>query len=196
TVKMKRDDLIHPFISGNKWRKLKYIIEEADRLGKTHLVTFGGAWSNHLLATACAGATFGFSTTAFVRGEPVSNPILSLCKLFGMDLRYVNRTAYRDKRALFDAYFGNHPKAQFIDEGGCSKAGAQGCAEIFDELTESYDHICCAVGTGTTLAGLLIGKARKELNTSIHGISVLAGNHSLQQMIENLGAQPPDAELH
>src|SRR3546814_14014637 len=73
-VDIKRDDKIHPFISGNKWRKLKYVRQSARHAEKTNLVTFGGAWSNHLLATACAGATFGFKTTGFVRGEAVSNP--------------------------------------------------------------------------------------------------------------------------
>src|SRR5690606_697991 len=97
TVDIKRDDLIHPFISGNKWRKLKYIITAAQNAGKTQLVTFGGAWSNHLLATACAGAKFGYKTTGFVRGEAVSNPILSLCNLFGMELRFVDRLSYRNK---------------------------------------------------------------------------------------------------
>src|SRR5690606_18938862 len=76
-VDIKRDDMIHPFISGNKWRKLKYVLHSAITKGKTHLVTFGGAWSNHLLATACAGARFGFNTTGIVRGEEVSNTVLS-----------------------------------------------------------------------------------------------------------------------
>ena len=72
-VFVKRDDMIHPFISGNKWRKLKYLLLDAERQGKRHLVTFGGAYSNHLLATACAGAKFGFKSTGFVRGETVKN---------------------------------------------------------------------------------------------------------------------------
>lgn len=118
TVHMKRDDQIHPFISGNKWRKLKYILQSARIAGKAHLVTFGGAWSNHLLATACAGAKFGFKTTAFVRGEYVSNPILSLCRLFGMELKFVDRTTYRDKHALFNHYTQGNEQAYFVDEGG------------------------------------------------------------------------------
>src|SRR6476619_511948 len=82
---LKRDDLIHPFISGNKWRKLKYHLLKAEENNKNHLVTFGGAYSNHILATAAAGAKFGFKTTAFIRGEEVENPTLSFCKLFGME---------------------------------------------------------------------------------------------------------------
>src|SRR5690606_19191708 len=115
------------------------ILEAARSGGKTHLVTFGGAWSNHLLATACAGATFGFKTTGFVRGESVSNPNLSLCKLFGMDLRFVSRTAYRDKPALFRQHFDGDEHAYFVDEGGCSNEGAKGCAEIIGELRRGYD---------------------------------------------------------
>jgi 1-aminocyclopropane-1-carboxylate deaminase len=83
---IKRDDMIHPFISGNKWRKLKYLLREAEKLQKKHLVTFGGAHSNHLLATACAAAKFGFSSTGIVRGENVENETLLLCRLFGMRL--------------------------------------------------------------------------------------------------------------
>src|SRR5690606_13961771 len=97
TAHIKRDDKIHPFISGNKWRELKYIPQSARHAGKTPLVTFGGAWSNHLLATACAGATFGFKTTGFIRGETVYNPILSLCKLYGIALQFVDRASYRNK---------------------------------------------------------------------------------------------------
>src|SRR5690606_1300245 len=81
---IKRDDLIHPFISGNKWRKLKYNLEKATQLGKNHLVSFGGSYSNHILALAATGAKFGFKTTAFIRGEEVTNEILLLCKIFGM----------------------------------------------------------------------------------------------------------------
>jgi len=100
-VHIKRDDMIHPFISGNKWRKLKYNLEEAQKQDKQRLVTFGGAWSNHLLATACAGASYGLRTKGFVRGEAVDNPVLSMCKLFGMELNFVDRDSYKDKKALF-----------------------------------------------------------------------------------------------
>src|ERR1700759_4633571 len=98
-VFIKRDDLIHPIISGNKWRKLKYVLNHAQAEGKTHLVTFGGPYSNHLLATAAAAARFGFKSTGFVRGEAVSNDTLFLCRLHGMDLQFVDRDSYRDKQA-------------------------------------------------------------------------------------------------
>src|SRR5256885_17104810 len=102
---IKRDDLIHPVISGNKWRKLKYLLKEAQAQNKTHLVTFGGAYSNHLLATSAAAARFGFRSTGFVRGEDVNNDILFLCRLHGMNLRFSGRESYRDKQALFNKRF-------------------------------------------------------------------------------------------
>src|SRR5690606_7838642 len=186
TVHIKRDDKIHPFISGNKWRKLKYILQSANHIGKTHLVTFGGAWSNHLLATACAGATFGFKTTGFVRGEPVSNPNLSLCKIYGMELQFVDRTAYRNKPLLYEQYTAKHPRAYFVDEGGYSAEGTRGCAEIIDELQLTYDHIFCACGTGTTIAGLLHGCANRGLDTQLHGIAVLAGGDFIREAVGTL----------
>lgn len=186
TVHIKRDDRIHPFISGNKWRKLKYILHSADRIGKTHLVTFGGAWSNHLLATACAGATFGFKTIGFVRGEPVSNPNLSLCKVYGMELRFVDRATYRDKPLLYEQYAAQDPQAYFVDEGGYSAEGARGCAEIIDELQHTYDHIFCACGTGTTIAGLYHGCANRGLDTQLHGVTVLAGGDFIREAIGTL----------
>src|ERR1700743_669316 len=114
-VFIKRDDLIHPIISGNKWRKLKYLLKQAQAENKTHLVTFGGAYSNHLLATAAAAAKFGFKSTGFVRGEEVTNDTLFLCRLHGMNLIFTYRESYRDKPALFDKHFGDDPDAFFID---------------------------------------------------------------------------------
>ncbi len=186
TLHIKRDDLIHPFISGNKWRKLKYILQEASDQGKAHLVTFGGAWSNHLLAVACAGAKFGFKTTAFVRGEEVSNANLSLCNVFGMELRFVDRTAYRDKQVLFHQSFGGDQTAYFIDEGGYSPEGAKGCGELIDELSHAYDHIFCAAGTGTTLAGVAEALAAKNLATQLHGIPVLSNGEFIRSRIADL----------
>jgi 1-aminocyclopropane-1-carboxylate deaminase len=101
-VFIKRDDLIHPIISGNKWRKLKYILQKAHAENKTHLVTFGGAYSNHLLATAAAAAKFGFRSTGIVRGEEVNNDTLFLCRLHGMQLLFTDRESYRDKTGLFN----------------------------------------------------------------------------------------------
>ena len=136
TLFIKRDDLIHPIISGNKWRKLKYILKKAQAQNKNHLITFGGAYSNHLLATAAAAAKFGFKATGFVRGEQVENDTLFLCRLHGMSLIFTDRENYRDKPALFKKHFGDNAEAFFIDEGGASAEGAKGCSELVAELTQ------------------------------------------------------------
>lgn len=172
--------MLHPFISGNKWRKLKYILPEARRLNKNHLVTFGGAYSNHLLATACAAAKFGFKSSGVVRGEKVHNNVLMLCKIFGMDLLYLDREAYRDKRSFFNSSFKNDPDAFFIDEGGAGELAVKGCSELADELSESYDHVFCAAGTGTTAAGIIIGLQNQYPDTIPHVVPVLKGGDFLK----------------
>lgn len=196
-VFVKRDDLIHPYISGNKWRKLKYPLQQAQKEKKKLLVTFGGAWSNHLLATACAGAKFGFRTYGFVRGEAVDNPVLKLCQIFGMELQFVDRERYRNKTALFDTHFANSTDAFFIDEGGFGMLAAQGCAEITNELSQVYDHCFCACGTGTTLAGLAMGLATQQTGTVLHGIPVLKGAGFIRDEIQKLGIIDSSAvQLH
>lgn len=206
SLDMKRDDLIHPFISGNKWRKLKYLLKDARSQQKRVLVTFGGAWSNHLLATACAGALFGFGTIGFVRGdEKVSNPLLAMCRMYGMELRFVDRGRYRDKRMLFDELAATEARPTgpvsgnvsgsdrmtaedlyFVDEGGYAAGALAGCAEIVQELTTEYDHIFCACGTGTTLAGLSLGLQQAGCSTQLHGVPVLAGGEFIAENIREL----------
>lgn len=180
---VKRDDLIDPYISGNKWRKLKYILAKAKAENKTHLVTFGGAYSNHLVATAAAAARSGLKSTAFVRGEEVKNEMLLLCSLFGMQLIFTDRESYRNKHQLFELHFGTNDEAYFIDEGGASPEATIGCAEIISELLENYDHIFCAAGTGTTAAGLLKGIQQQGLNTKLHIIPVLKGGSFIKDEI-------------
>ncbi len=186
-VFVKRDDLIHPYISGNKWRKLKYAVNQAKEQKKQKLVTFGGAWSNHLLATAAAGATFGFKTVGIVRGEQVDNPVLKLCQLFGMKLNFVSRTSYKNKKLLFEENFGSDPHAFYIAEGGYSREGLLGCRDMIGELTRSYDSIFCACGTGTTVAGLQLGINEYQLKSNVFGIPVLKGANFLLDEIEKLG---------
>jgi len=180
---VKRDDLIDPYISGNKWRKLKYILAKAATENKNHLVTFGGAYSNHLVATAAAAARAGLKSTGFVRGEAVRNEMLMLCKLFGMQLIFTDRESYKDKQALFNKYYQNDSAAFYIDEGGASREATIGCAEIIDELTEEYDHIFCAAGTGTTAAGLLKGLNKNNLITKLHVIPVLKNGFFIKDEI-------------
>lgn len=197
-LSIKRDDLIHPFISGNKWRKLKYILQNAREQQKNHLVTFGGPWSNHLLAMACAGAKFGFRTSAFVRGETVANPNLSLCQLFGMKLWFVDRESYRNKKALFEKHYRVDEAVFFVDEGGYCNEGTRGCGEIIEELDKPYDHIFCACGTGTTLAGLAQGIDTKGWSTRLHGIPVLKSGGFILDQVSTLypSLQPEYIQLH
>jgi 1-aminocyclopropane-1-carboxylate deaminase len=194
-VVVKRDDLIHPFISGNKWRKLKYALIRAREQKRSHLITFGGNWSNHVLATACAAASFGFRATAYIRGEQVDNPLLSLCRLYGLELVFVDRTAYRDKRRLFDENYGQDPDAFFIDEGGYSAEGALGCEEVISELKEQYDHIFVACGTGTTLAGISTAAAFHQPGATVHGVPVLKGGGFIRDAVESL-SQKAKFSLH
>lgn len=193
---VKRDDLIDPYISGNKWRKLKYIIQEIKNTNKSHLVTFGGAYSNHLVATAAAAARTGLKSTAFVRGEEIKNEMLLLCSLFGMELIFTDRTSYKDKQNLYNKYFSNDAQAYFIDEGGASYEAVKGCAEIIDQLTDTYDHIFCAAGTGTTAAGLLAGLQKNKLTTKLHVISVLKNGHFLRDEISRYVAVDDHLVLH
>jgi len=193
-VYIKRDDMIHPFISGNKWRKLKYNLQLAREMGKSKLLTFGGAWSNHLLATACAGATYGLETKAFVRGDVVTNPVLTMCRLFGMNIEFVDRISYKDKGQLFESVVDNH-QYYFIDEGGAGIEATKGCEELIGELGQEYDAIFCAAGTGTTAAGLAIGLTNQNLNTQLHVVPVLKGGYFILEEMKNLGANVEQTSL-
>lgn len=193
---VKRDDLIDPYISGNKWRKLKYLLQCAGDKGKKHLVTFGGAYSNHLVATACAAARTGLHATAFVRGERVENEMLLLCKLYGMQLIFTDRESYRNKQALYDDYHSTHEDTFFIDEGGASEEAVKGCAEIIDELPDDIDYLFCAAGTGTTAAGLLQGILNKNFKTELHVVPVLKGGGFIKDEMEKYVPVDEQVVLH
>ncbi|PWS26014.1 1-aminocyclopropane-1-carboxylate deaminase [Pedobacter yonginense] len=193
---VKRDDLIDPYISGNKWRKLKYLLLSANNAHKSHLITFGGAYSNHLVATAAAASRSGLKATAFVRGESVENEMLMLCKLFGMKLIFTDRESYKNKKSLFERYFKLDEDAFFIDEGGASEEATIGCSEIISELDHTYDHIFCAAGTGTTAAGLLKGIQDRGLKTKLHVIPVLKGGSFIRNEIEKYTPISNHLELH
>jgi 1-aminocyclopropane-1-carboxylate deaminase len=161
TLYLKRDDLIHPDIPGNKWRKLKYNLEEAKKQKAHALLTFGGAYSNHLRAVAAAGQLFNFSTIGLVRGEehvPL-NWSLTYAKSHGMQLHYVDRESYRYKHepsfiASLHERFGDF---YLLPEGGSNALAVKGCIELVNEIDIKFDTICCAVGTGATLAGIAAG---------------------------------------
>lgn len=158
---LKRDDLIHPEVPGNKWRKLKYNLSAAREQGHSRLLTFGGAYSNHIRATAAAGHYLGFSTFGVIRGEehvPL-NWSLSYAVGLGMRLSYMDRTTYRRKNerdviADLREKYGNF---YLLAEGGSNALAVRGCAELPAELGIEFDVICCAVGTGGTLAGIAAG---------------------------------------
>lgn len=191
TVYMKRDDMLHPFVSGNKWRKLFYVLDDAQQKNSHHLVSFGGAYSNHLVALACAGAMYQFKTTAFVRGEEVNNHMLNLCKLYGMELIFVSREAYKNKLDLYHEFAQQHVNTYFIDEGGKGELAAKGCTHILDDA-DGFTHAVCAVGTGTTLAGLAKGAQLK--NITAEGICVLKGAEAMDHEIAALAGF--DVKVH
>jgi 1-aminocyclopropane-1-carboxylate deaminase len=195
-VLVKRDDLIDPYISGNKWRKLKYILATATAQGKNQLVTFGGAYSNHLVATAAACSRNGLKSTAFVRGEAVQNEMLMLCKLFGMRLIFTDRLSYKNKTLLFDEHFAGNPTAFFVDEGGAGPEAVKGCAEIIAELPGDTTHLFCAAGTGTTAAGLLSGIYQHGLKTKLHIVPVLKGGSFIADEILKYTGRTDQLILH
>lgn len=160
-VFMKRDDLVHSEISGNKFYKLKYNLLQAKQLQKKTLLTFGGAFSNHLLAVACAGKENNFDTIGIVRGNEIENnfaenPTLLQCKKLGMDLFFVSREEYREKENGKTAQKIINEKANIylINEGGTNDLAVLGVKEILNEETKTFDIICCAVGTGGTISGI------------------------------------------
>jgi 1-aminocyclopropane-1-carboxylate deaminase len=187
---LKRDDLIHPELPGNKWRKLKYNLAAAAEQGHDTLLTFGGAYSNHLRAVAAAGRHFGLETIGVVRGEehrPL-NPSLAYAAGQGMRLAYLDRATYRRKtdpeviaglrRAWGDFYL--------IPEGGSNAAAVRGCAELPAEIDVGFDLICCPSGTGGTLAGIAagLGPGRRAI-----GFSALKGGEFLTGEVAELQRQ-------
>ena len=161
-VYVKPEYLIHPYISGNKYRKLKYNLADAKQKGKNTLLTFGGAFSNHISAVASAGKEFGFKTIGIIRGEELAskidaNPTLSFAKHCGMTLKFISRNQYKHKT---DADFIACLKQEFgdvylIPEGGTNALAIKGCEEILGKADEVFDFICCSVGTGGTISGLI-----------------------------------------
>jgi 1-aminocyclopropane-1-carboxylate deaminase len=186
-VDVLRLDVIHPIISGNKWFKLKEYLKDAESLHKKTIVTFGGAFSNHILATAAAAELFGFKSIGIIRGEEPINLSFTLqeAKKYRMQLYFLSRETYKQKKlpqAILDDYDQND--IYLISEGGYGIKGMEGAASILHETDfSSYTHIIAAVGTGTMLAGLTY---RSYPNQKVIGISVLKNNYSLSTEIEQL----------
>ena len=183
---LKREDLINKYVSGNKWRKLRYNLEEAAKSGFSTLLTFGGAYSNHIHATAAAAREAGFCSIGIIRGEETFplNPTLEFATGCGMELHYLSRESYRNKNELelIESLKKKFGKFYLLPEGGTNLLALKGCAEIIDEIDIDYDMICVSVGTGGALAGIITGL--KGRNKAI-GYSALKGNF-LKEEIEKL----------
>ena len=175
-IYVKREDLIHPVIMGNKWRKLKYNIREAQTQGYHRLVTMGGAFSNHILATAAAAKENDLQSIGIIRGEELnaeSNPTLKRATALGMKLEFVSRERYGSLRANPSEISMEYPDSYFVPEGGTNKHAIKGCAELVEEIEMDFDYICTPIGTGGTMAGILAGL---QGNGNVLGISSLKGD--------------------
>ncbi len=195
-----RLDLLHPHISGNKWFKLRPVLEQAQAQGQRTLLSFGGAWSNHLLALAAAGQQAGFTTIGLVRGEVLRplNPVLAAAEAFGMQLLPVSRTDYRESHSdvFLQALRERWPQALIIPEGGASLQGVLGCQEIAQALRWHMQdacarHVTLATATGTTLAGLV---SALDETVCVDATLVLKGEDRLsaevRQWLEQLPTGP------
>ncbi|MBQ4822898.1 pyridoxal-phosphate dependent enzyme [Aquimarina sp. MMG016] len=181
---IKREDLIHKQVSGNKFRKLKYNLAEAKKCGFTKILTFGGAYSNHIAATAAAGKIVGLETIGVIRGEELAvdlqktlsqNDTLSFASDSGMQLEFVTRSTYRDKNS---EDFLSRLKEQFgsfylLPEGGTNELAVKGCEEIISVSDHDYDVICCAVGTGGTISGIINSTSQHQ---TVLGFPALKGD--------------------
>lgn len=186
-LRIKRDDLIHPIISGNKWRKLKYNLEDALLKGTDTLISMGGAYSNHLYALAYAGKALNLKTIGIIRGERPSplTPTLQDMENWGMELRFISRSEYRLLRHYknWQALPGIEPHQYWLPEGGANPLALEGIGEIVNEIDISYDVLCVACGTGATLAGL-IRKAPKQ--KSVLGFAVTKNARYLESDVKSL----------
>ncbi len=181
---IKRDDLIDEFVSGNKWRKLKYNIAHTQQQKKTGVLTFGGAFSNHLLATASACNVVGLHSLGIVRGDELhqdSNNLLKKCTELGMKLKFISREEYhlRNEKSYYEELNFEFPNYQIVPEGGSNYYGMIGCQEILQETSNDFDHIFVAQGTTTTSAGIALGL--KE-SCQLHVVPVLKGFDALAEM--------------
>lgn len=183
---IKRDDLLHPIISGNKWRKLKYILNDALNVGAHALVSMGGAYSNHLHALAYIGKCLGLKTVAYVRGEQpaIFNPTLGDLRQWGMELRFVSRGDYRQLRGFKGIDMPDLRAGQYwLPEGGAAELALKGVAEIVDEIPLRYEHLFVPCGTGTTLAGLI---GAVPAHSRVTGVAVLKGADFLRADVTRL----------
>lgn len=175
--------MIHPIISGNKWRKLREYIQLAQFNGHKHLISFGGAYSNHLYALSFAAKEFGLRATGIIRGEelnPRSNIYLAQMMEWGMELKFVTRTNYQQKIIPAEVEI---DKALLIPEGGFGQLACDGVASIMREVGQSkFQHIFCSIGTGATYLGL----CQSAKGSTIHGVLTLNNLAEINEHAERL----------
>jgi len=190
-IYFKREDLIHPIISGNKFRKLKYNIKEALKINKTHLISFGGAYSNHLLALSYIGKLYGLSTLGIIRGEELLkkklNSTLQKCNDFGMKFVYVSREEYRKRNHIkyIDSLQKLYKDSFIIPEGGTNHLGVKGCEEILTKKDEDFDVICCPVGSGGTISGLINSKNKNQKVLGFSALKASGINNVISNFVNN-----------
>lgn len=217
---LKRDDLLHlsfsdillgnknitPSVSGNKFRKMKYNLLSMKQQGLKKVVTFGGAYSNHIHAAAAAGQLFGFDTVGLIRGErsPNLSPTLRFVEACGMTLHFINRADYRDKNLIINELKTKFSDFYYLPEGGTNHLALRGTAEIVEEMSKQLDnqqfdnlasrYICVPCGTGGTIAGIIAGIiAAAHEPTHVLGFSALKGDF-LQKDVTNLLKNAADTE--
>ena len=180
TLHIKREDLIHPFISGNKFRKLKYNLLQAKAEGKSKLITFGGAFSNHIAAVAYAGKENNLETIGIIRGEELEskiseNPTLTFAQNCGMKFEFVTREVYRTKTSnlFIEELTEKYDDFYLVPEGGTNSLAVKGCEEILTPEDIDFTHICCSIGTGGTISGLINSA---KFNQKIIGFPALKGD--------------------
>lgn len=192
---LKREDLIHPLVSGNKFRKLKYNLQQAKEQNKKTILTFGGAFSNHILATSAAAKLNNLNSIGIIRGEELGgenlektlsqNETLRNAKAMGMQLHFIDRESYRDKE---NTLFIGRLKNKFGDfylvpEGGTNNLAIKGCEEILTKEEENFDVICCPVGTGGTIAGIINSSSDHQ---KILGFSALKGDFLKEEVASHV----------
>lgn len=195
---IKREDLLHPHISGNKFRKLKYNLREARKQKKKKILTFGGAFSNHISAIAAAGMEFGFASIGVIRGEELGkdlkktlsqNPTLQFAASCGMELFFINRERYREftrnfqnPKVILEELQEKFGDFYLLPEGGTNKLAIKGCEEILSQKDQSFDYICCPIGTGGTMSGIINASSNHQ---KVLGFSALKGDFLKEEIQKN-----------
>ena len=182
-VYIKRDDLIHPIVSGNKWRKLNYNFRFYYDNNYSGIISMGGAFSSHIQSLSFICFQKNIPCVILIRGQKpkILNDILKQCENNNAKLIYLSRNDYSNNMAVQEIKTKNWPNHYFIPEGGANRHGIEGCQEIINEINIDYDEIFCEVGTGATLAGLASYCNKK---VKVCGVVVLKGAEKINDQIE------------